>query len=199
MSRTKKTRSKVTTYVYLLLSLVLLLTLTNSYWYNQANQQDDNIKNKAEYQQLIEKNSSLAPGYACGILPTNKVTELLGSEVERSVEHGVQEVVPTVLSIVDTCRYEAKNSSANYVELHITSYSNHETAMHEFTAKLPLVGKSKKLDNEPYGDKLIYDSGVYYLLRGKHVIEVAASNGTPSLAEVFSRQVFEEVVNLLEL
>ena len=174
----------------LIVSLVYLLVQVSSL---QA-QRDDNDR----FHRLMRQNISLVPGYACGILAIKDAEQLLDSKVKRNFEHGIEETTTASLRLVDTCRYESAASDARYVELIIRSYSNQSTAADEFDAALPLVGDSKQLDSSSYGDELYYDSGVYFLLRGNHVVEVTASNGIPSDIESFSRDTFDEVVSRLE-
>lgn len=169
------------------------------------NQIQNNNSQNAQIQALLTGKNKVA-GYTCGVLRHDKVKELLGSDsVEKKFGQGptdeVKQGEPNSDNIfwADSCRYQDSSNTTKYVELLISTFQSSELAKNAFLDFIPLVNDKKYINALGYGQELIYDSGVLYLLQDNRVLQISASNGNPSETEKFSYQVFNDLMSTITL
>jgi hypothetical protein len=146
---------------------------------------------------LYGKNKT--PGLSCGILSNSKAEELLGVDLNRSFIQGPDNLVSASnpynnVFWTDSCRYLSPNDSSKYVELFINSYQTKADAEKAYIKIFPKVNDNVEIEPNTVGERLVYDSGVYYLLDGSRIIRVSANNGSASNLEQFSRSVFDSLI-----
>lgn len=197
-----KTSRTVTKYRFvfpvLFVGTAIAFVMTGLYALEQRNQ----LLTAREYESILFNNSFSIPGRSCAILPTDVAEELLEVSVKRrSTNYSEPVIINDVPNRqhVDSCRYEAQDNSNMYLELFIITYDTPYTAEQNFESTLPVVSDFVDLDPTPFdGQKLIYDAGVHYLLRGREVIKVAASNGNAANTQEFSSIIFEQLIQNIE-
>lgn len=167
------------------------------------NQIDDNEVNSGQATQLL-KGSRKVAGFTCGVLNEKKAKDILSvSEVEMAYEQGpaneIQVTKPPLETIfwTDSCKYQATSNSNKYVELLVATFQTDDDARNAFPDFLNIVNDAEELMPGSYGQILFYDNGAYYLLKNHQVIQVSASNGNPGELELFSKQVYFELLSSL--
>lgn len=196
----RHTYKKLPSYVFPLLSLVLLLVLFGMTLY--AREQSRVVYEFQDYAAQLQRQGVEIPGRSCVILSGERARDILNQSVKRSSTNYSQPLTyngERVRWYLDSCRYEAQSTTDKYVELFITTYNDADTARQEFIRKPPVVSDVDILDADLFNaDKLIHDAGVHYLLAGKQIIEVAASNGNPADSQEFSYNVLSELIEFIE-
>jgi hypothetical protein len=151
-----------------------------------------------EQQELLLGGEGRAPGFSCGLLNTKKAKEILDTNnIQFNYGQGPTDKVGTKNIQIekiywsDNCRYEDVSNNTNYVELFVKTFQSDIEASSNFTYFLPTVKDSMELESSILGQKLIYDSGVYYLLRDNQIIQFSTSK-----SEKLSKIVFEELLLL---
>jgi hypothetical protein len=164
---------------------------------NLQNQIQKNNSQNAQIQTLLT-GTNKAAGYTCGVLNSDKAKELLNSDsVEKNFGQGPTDEVkqgepnPNNIFWADNCRYQDSVNSTKYVELLISTFQSSELAKNSFLDFIPVVNEKKYINASGYGQELIYDSGVFYLLQDNRVLQISTGNGNPSETESFSTQVFK--------
>ncbi len=161
----------------------------------------DNYINLELQQKSLLFGDGKAAGYTCGVLNQNKAKSILSAESIRS-EYG-QGPTDTVganntkldkIFWTDSCRYEDSTNNSKYVEFYVATFQNNFEAAENFSKFLPLVGNPKEINMETTDQKLVYDSGVLFLLSGNQIIQVAASNGSSSEQEQFTKNTFNTLL-----
>jgi phosphopantetheinyl transferase (holo-ACP synthase) len=177
-------------------SLVILgFKITN------AQHQLDISAEKQNQIQLLLSGENRAMGYTCGVLTKNKAEELLQSEVLVEYIQGPTDIIQVgkapqaSLFWTDNCRYEDSKDNSKYVEFYVSTFASKEAAAKAFPDFFNIVNDNLQIPSESYGKELVYDGGVFYLLRTNKVIQVSASNGTPSMQKEFSQNVFKTIIN----
>lgn len=190
---------------YIIPVLFLSIILLGFRATNLQNQIQKNNSQNAQIQALLTGANKVA-GYTCGVLNTDKAKELLGSDiVEKNFGQGPTDEVkkgepnPNNIFWSDSCRYQDSTNSTKYVELLISTFQSNESAKNSFLDFIPVVNEKKDINASVYGQELIYDSGVIYLLQDNRVLQIAASNGNPSETEIFSYQVFNDLMSKITL
>ena len=139
-------------------------------------------------------------GKTCGVLSKSRASGLLGGvQVIKDIgsRQGVFEFkVDDKVNYfwADSCLFEDINDSNRYVEIQISTYSSAKNAEIGLNNALPKVGDKEEI-NDTTGDRVIYSSGVYYLLNGKRVVQIAASNGNPLDAKTFVESIYSELIS----
>ena len=191
---------KLRSYMLPLVSLFLLLLLFCMTLY--AREQSRLASELKEFESVLQKQGVEVPGRSCAILSAENAQDILGQPVKRSSTNYSQPIVyngERIRWYLDNCRYEAQSTTDRYVELFITTYNDAEIAQQEFERKPPLVSDVEILDAELFdADKLVHDAGVHYVLRGKQIVEVAASNGNPAESQEFSYNILSELIGFIE-
>lgn len=145
-----------------------------------------------------------APGFTCGVLTTQKAQDILDSTVEREFSQGPTNTInldkPAQQNTFwsDSCRYRDMANHNRYVEFYMYTFQSNEDAEQAFPDFLQLVHENKVLASEEFGSKLVYDAGVFNLLRENKIIQVAASNGESDNLQAFSRATFESLLMSIE-
>lgn len=180
----------------LFLAIIILGFKTSSL----QNQVQENELYNTQLQSLLTGPGKVA-GYTCGALNTEKAKTILKSvNVNKIFGQGPTDILrdgePKIDKVfwADSCRYEETSSNAKYVELYISTFQSDEQAKSVFLDFIPEVNDKVVLPPDNYGQELIYDGGVHYLLQDNRIIQVSASNGNPSETENFSRQVFSDLI-----
>lgn len=138
-------------------------------------------------------------GYSCGVLDIKKAQEILDSKSLKSSylqgpadEIGVNNKQTERLYWSDSCRYVDEFDSSKYVELYIDTFQTKTEAENYFLDFLPIVTDKKILSNENFGEKLVYESGVYYLLKDNKVIQVSTG-----FNEELSQKIFFDIMSII--
>ena len=122
-------------------------------------------------------------GYSCGVLNVELAAEILGVSVGQDFFQGPLPSDAGELYWHDICRYEDPSVSNRYVELFVDTYQSKELAQAAFDDVLPVVNDAKSYDPRDYGDALVYDAGVFYLLRSQAVVQVAANDASGNIEQ----------------
>lgn len=187
-------RSFLKKHVKLVAFLLLLLTLLVLSVNLRDARQDLYTSNKINRQTSLFLNGELAvEGYACGVLSPSVVQEFIGNSIKKSFSQIPLNVLENI-SWQDSCRYVDKTTSSKYVQLFINTFQTSSQAKSAYETFFQIVNDNVSYPAENYGEVLVYDSGVFYLLRDKRVIRIAASNGSPSESEQFAFNVFERII-----
>lgn len=200
MSNLDKKKFIKKSFVVLLLILLLILALE----LNSTKKDLEVAKNNGSQINELLQGGNRAPGMTCGILTQQKAEKLLGVKLDRSFAQGpdnlVTENTPNNRVIwKDSCRYVDPDNSSKYIELFIYSYQNSLEAKNSFNNILPTVNDNLELNPENIGERLVYDNGVYYLLKDSRIIQVAANNDSATNLENFSRTIFDYLTGELGL
>ena len=155
----------------------------------------------AEQVSVLLGGADKVQGYTCGVLTPGLASSLLETEVDKMFDQGpttaTQPFNEDQESIFwsDSCRYQSQNNSNKYVEFYIASFQTNVDAYNAFPDFFKQVNDNVIIDSYGIGSSLVYDNGTYFLLNGTKIIQVAASNGSPSELEEFSRQVFDRLIS----
>lgn len=161
--------------------------------------------NETQFDNLFYGQSQGVKGQACVLLTENVAVELLQQPVEQNdtssrqgaAGYGSQHDAENGLYWSDSCSYVSQADSGKYVELFINTYQSTEMASEALEQFLPVVNRVESLTPPSDFEKHLYDAGVHYLLRGKEVVRVAASNGNPAENKDFSYQVLQYILSSL--
>lgn len=200
-SRHKKRKMQVILYILLGISSIgfVFSSLLAVNIYNNSQKQLET--RAAELEQLFLSSQAVL-GAACTALPLETAQTLLNTSVVRSNSNlmlPIEKNDEIVWWHADSCRYVSREDDSRYAELFITTYAREDIAAAEFNKRLPVVEDAVELRAEDFAaEKALYDAGVHYLLKGQQIIEVAASNGSPSTQEQFSRQLLLDVLTRIQ-
>lgn len=188
-------------FLLFFIGVLLVITVDSS---NTVKIYNENSKNISY---LLRSEDSYVFGRACGILSEKTAQDLLGTKAVDlqsyrsgvglggiSTSGGIGGKIEDNFSWEDSCAYESINNSLDYVGLSITTHQSIDNAKINLENSLPKVNNQEVLDASRYGDELIYDSGVYYLRRGKEVITISANKGSLPGTKEFVEQVFNELI-----
>lgn len=146
-----------------------------------------------------------ARGYTCGVLTDKKAEQLLLTEnLVKSFRQGASEKVQEYqqkqpkLFWSDYCKYQDYSNSTKYVEFYVSTFQSDDLAEKAFPDFIQIVNDSTEIDAESYGQRLVFDGGVYYLLNGNRVYQVAGNNGAVKDSQDFSLSVFNELLSDIE-
>jgi hypothetical protein len=197
MKTLNKNIKSTTCYKIAIVLLIIGLIVLGIEITNKENELNMVRNNSAHIEKLINTPDG-ALGYSCGVLDKDKAKELLESEslllnfgqapTNKITKEGI---TSENIFWSDNCSYKDKNDSSKYAELFINTFLTGEEANKNFLKFLPLAGEPKEIETQDFGDKLIYDSGVYFLLRGNKVYQVTASNGNPNEIKLLSENVLK--------
>lgn len=184
------------------LSFILLLIATIALGFSISSlQKRVDVFEGQEAQTAMLLGEGKIPGYSCGVLSETVAKDLLKSDLSQKYGQGPayeiqkNKAKQENLFWSDSCRYEDKENSARYIEFYVSSFGTEKDAASAFPDFLQQVNENEKLASDGYGQSLIYDNGVYYLLTDNKVIQVAASNGYASETKEFSGSVFKRLLN----
>ena len=194
--RVKVDKLKILSLAVVLLTALLAMVTMQLFSERSDSKTEANILNK-----LTLNDADKIKGYTCGILTTQKAEQFLDTPVSLSLTNytlassGDDQMT---LRHYDSCKYESKTNSNIYAEFFVETYADDLAAAENFESHLPLVAKpEEKPDLIPDVDRIIYDAGVYYVLHDRQVIQVAASNGTPSDSEQFALELLRSLSSAL--
>jgi hypothetical protein len=163
-------------------------------------------KDIEEYEDLKYQQDTLlfgenrVAGFTCGALNMLKAEEILNTD--RVISNysqgptdriGLDNKITDNLYWSDSCRYIDELDSSKYVELYIDTFQTEFEAKKYFSDFIPVVNENKELSNENFGEKLIYDSGVYYLLRDNQIVQISTG-----YSEEISKNIFIDILSILE-
>jgi hypothetical protein len=149
---------------------------------------------------LAFRDADQIKGYSCGHFSQRDAEAFLDGPVTQNfTNYSVfTNSKPAELKHYDSCLYESKNSSTVYAQFFIETYGSEELAMRNFESHLPPVSDPvEKPGVIADVDRVIYDAGVYYVLNGRQVAQVAASNGTPSQSEQFAENLLKKLAEAI--
>jgi hypothetical protein len=141
-------------------------------------------------------------GYTCGVLSVSVAKSLLARDVALQYGQGPTNRLPNgetteggVLYWVDSCRYQDPTNNSKYIEMYTSVFGSGPQAALAFPSFLQPVNQAVEIPAGEHGTRLMYDGGVYYLLTDNKIIQIAANNGGAEGIEVFSRRVFDKLMN----
>jgi len=185
-------------YILAAVALVILMTVVQGYrdkivLYEEVGKQVNEL--------LAGKNK--VPGYSCscGVLSQSRAEAFLKVPLVRTFGQGPLESLAAMENPIfweDSCEYVDPTQSTKYVELHISTFQTNKQARQEYPEFFQIVNSNEELEPVNYGQELVYDAGVYYLLADNKVIRVSANNGNSADIESFSRTVFDEIVAYIQ-
>jgi hypothetical protein len=178
---------QVATIILLIGLFVLALDLRDSR--KELNQS----KNEFRQTSLFLNGDLAVEGYSCGVMDTKIAQKFIGKNLKKNFSQ-IPQNLSGQGSWQDSCRYTDSSNSNKYVELFINTYQNPNLAESAYTTFFQIVNENVSYPAQEYGEELVYDSGVFYLLRDRQVIRIAASNGSPMEAEQFALSVFERII-----
>lgn len=160
----------------------------------------------AEIDQLLLDLDAGVDGRSCGILTKSVADGLLGESVERDDvasrqrPGGTEESTPEnpQLFWADTCVYESEQNRNIFISLNISTYATSEEALVAFSDVLPVVNDVEILNRANYGDELLYDAGVVYLLKDREIYQLAAQNSNPAMTRELVIGAFNDLVTKFE-
>jgi hypothetical protein len=187
----------------LMLAIAVLLLSAGLLFATQLLQQQKNeINDFVKINELLIEDIDRVKGYACGILSETdaknflNVEELELNSVNVSLPYRFSDPDEPSVQHTDGCYYESTRNSNKYAQVVFFTYPDNAAAKDRFKKHLPPVGEPIEKDDFLVStDGIVYDGGVHYILKGRQVIEITASNGIPSEIEQFS----ETLVKILEL
>ncbi len=200
----KKLKEFFKPQVLILLVVILIAGLVIC---NSSRTIDNYHQNEIRLLNLLRSDKSRVYGRACGVLSDNTAKLLLQSNDVIRQEYasgvgldgitgsgGLGGEVEDSFAWNDSCSYQSESNSLDYVQLSITTHSTIEYASEAFKTVLPKVNQSENINPSEYGDELLYDAGVYYLLRNNQVIIVSANKSVAPTSQGFVKSVFEQLI-----
>jgi cell division protein FtsL len=200
-SVTPKTSQLNKNLKFMLVGFVLLLAVGLLFTTQLLQQQKNEINDFVKINELLLEDKDRIKGYACGILSEYdaksflNVEELELNSINISLPYRLSDPDQPSVRHADGCYYESANNSNEYAQVIFFTYPDNAAAKDRFMQHLPPLAEPVEKDNFLVStDGIVYDAGVHYILKGRQVIEIAASNGIPSEIEQFS----ETLVKILE-
>lgn len=187
-----------------LIFFIGLLVLTTYFYSKTSNQRNEN---EGRISSLLHSNNTRILGRACGVLSKSTAKRFLQTDniklqdyisgVQLGGDYSTANLSGSIdgdFSWQDSCGYEVINNSLDYVQLTMQTFETTNGAQQAFSEILPKVNNVETLDPQGYGDKLLYDAGVHYLLRNREIITVSANNSSKPGNSELSQTVFEQVL-----
>ncbi len=147
--------------------------------------------------------SGAVAGFTCGALSESKAEELLETDVRVGYDQRPTDIIQSTkprqskLFWTDSCRYESTENSSKYIELYVSTFSAIDLAADAFPDFFKTVNDNEEQSADTYGQRVVYDGGIWYLLRNNTVVRVSASNGNPSETKEFSYDIFKTLAKSL--
>jgi hypothetical protein len=187
--------------------IIILIILVINLGFQITDRQStvDNFRIDSEQLTMLLNEDGKVAGYTCGLLTVSKAQEILNNKnIKREFGQGPateiqDDKITDTLFWSDSCRYQSIANSNNYVEFFIATFFSNKAAEKYFDDFLPGVNEASEKESRGFGLRLIYDSGVFYLLRENKVIQVSANNSSIANKEDFSYSALTEILNSYDL
>jgi len=193
VSRTAIVKVSFVGMILLIIGLVILVGLLIT------KQQNDVTRANRIYDATFDDADQIK-GYTCGVFDVKDAEQFLGTTVGQefvnyTASHDREDSV--TIRHYDSCSYESKTNSTIYAQFFIETYQDNKLAADNFKSHLPPVAKPEEKPDFIAADRTVYDAGVYYVLKGRQVVQVAASNGKPSQSEQFAGELLKKLAPAL--